>query len=51
MLELDKLRAQLTSDQRAIINAIWRYDREKNKVYPLSHFTINSVLKRQYALP
>jgi hypothetical protein len=34
MLELDKLRAQLTSDQRAIINAIWRYDREKNQGIP-----------------
>jgi hypothetical protein len=34
MPELDKLRAQLTPVQQAIINTIWLYDREKNQGIP-----------------
>lgn len=34
MHDLDKLRAQLTSNQSAIINTIWRYYREKNQNIP-----------------
>lgn len=34
MKEVDKFRAQLTEEQRSILNAIWRYYREKNQGIP-----------------